>query len=301
MEHDVDETGTLLDILNRLLPASSNRTLRRMLTSGRVLVDATVEHRANRPIELGARITILDRSKAMDPKGNRTRDAFRDLIWEDEHLILVNKPSGLLSVATDRLEQDTMHARTVDHIRISSPRGWAHIVHRLDRGTSGVLILARHERHQRNLQRQFEDRTVHRRYLALVEGRPTDESGTVVQHLIEDRNLRVHAVARGTQGARDAITHWTFISERTGASLIDITIETGRRHQIRKAMSSIGTPVIGDRDHGGHRSDLHRLGLHAWSIEFDHPETGEPMEGVAPIPNPFRPWVDASKIPFANF
>ena len=118
--------------------------------------------------------------------------------------------------------------------------------------------------------------------------------------LIEDRNLRVHAVARGTQGARDAITHWTFISERTGASLIDITIETGRRHQIRKAMSSIGTPVIGDRDHGGHRSDLHRLGLHAWSIEFDHPETGEPIEGVAPIPNPFRPWADASKIPFSN-
>ena len=136
--------------------------------------------------------------------------------------------------------------------------------------------------------------------ISLVEGRPTDESGTVVCDLIEDRNLRVHAVARGTQGARDAITHWTFISERTGASLIDITIETGRRHQIRKAMSSIGTPVIGDRDHGGHRSDLHRLGLHAWSIEFDHPETGEPIEGVAPIPNPFRPWADASKIPFAN-
>ena len=159
-----------------------------------------------------------------------------------------------------------------------------HIVHRLDRETSGVMVFARHERYKTYLQSQFAQREVHRTYHALVEGRPEENHGTERAWLVEDRNLRVKKVKASFQGAKEAITHWTVEDADEEVALIHITIETGRRHQIRMAMKALDCPVVGDKLHGAETNPIHRIALHATALEFLHPENDDPVRFEAEIP-----------------
>jgi len=258
-----EQEMTLLEALQLIHTGSSNRTLRHMLTQGRVTVDGIVEKRAKANISLGTKIEI--HSKPIPHIGK-----MKGIIHEDEEIIVISKPAGLLTVATDKMESDTLHSRIQNHLQQNETGGWGFIVHRLDKETSGIIIFAKTETAKEFLQQQFSERKVKRYYTAIVEGEPEDE-GTATSWLIEDSNLRVWVVDEQATGARKAITHWAILEKYGMTSKIELEIETGRRHQIRVQMAETGHPVVGDFRHGS-TIQTNRLLLHATTLKFTHPD-----------------------------
>ena len=277
MRATVSEEGALLDHLKIMQPSASNNVLRKMLTSQRIQVDESVIYRAKHIVLAGQIIEILPRPKmSVEEKQEvSAKQHDLDIIHEDEHILVVSKPAGLLSVATDKLEHYTLHNRCVEYCKTDDPRGWCFIVHRLDKATSGIMIFAKDENSKRYLQDQFAERQVHRDYVALVEG--LAEDGSATHHLVEDKTLRVHISEAKTKDSKIAITSWQVMKSNDIATLLHVLIETGRRHQIRVALADHGTPVVGDRMHGA-ETNLHgRICLHATALEFLHPFDDEPV------------------------
>ena len=147
-DHDIE----LIEALTSIYPNSKRNTLRKMLTSGRVMVEGEIVHKAKQMVSAGSSVTVSDKqtaaknSPAPAPKKRHSRIK---IIFEDEHIIVVNKQAGLLSVATDKMEPDTLHSRVVDYLKSENEKAWAFIVHRLDRETSGVMIFSKHKWHKR--------------------------------------------------------------------------------------------------------------------------------------------------------
>ena len=277
MRVTVSEEGPLLDHLKKMQPSTSNNVLRKMLTSQRIQVDESVIYRAKHIVQVGQIIEILPRPKLTieEKQEVSAKEHDLDIIHEDEHILVVSKPAGLLSVATDKLEHYTLHNRCVEYCKADDPRGWCFIVHRLDKATSGIMIFAKDENSKRYLQEQFAERKVHRDYVALVEG--LAEDGNATHHLVEDKTLRVHISEVKTKESKLAITSWQVMKSNDIATLLHVFIETGRRHQIRVALADHGTPVVGDRMHGAENNLFGRICLHATALEFLHPFDDEPV------------------------
>ena len=277
MRKKVKEEATLLDILKSMQPQASTNVLRKMLTNERITVDEQTIHRAKQIITKGQIVEILPKPKisVQEEREQQAKTHNLDILFEDETILVVNKPAGLLSVATDRLEQDTLHNRCVEYCRSQKKNGWCYIVHRLDKATSGIMVFAKSEHVKRELQDQFAQQLVHRHYVALVEGQ--SPSGRADHNLIEDKNLRVYVSDRKTKTSKRAVTTWDIIAQGEHETLLSVVIETGRRHQIRVAMAENGTPVVGDKIHGA-VTNLHgRICLHAVALEFLHPSNDDPV------------------------
>lgn len=285
MEIIIDSDTTLLDTLSINFKETSKNKLRKMLTEGRISVNGKIEHKAKRELINGDLVKILDKltSKELTPPPKQKAKNL-DIIFEDEDILIVEKPAGLLSVATNKMESDTLHSRCVDYIKSKYQSNWCFIVHRLDRETSGIMVFALSKQNKEYLQEQFAERSVYRIYFALVEGKLPQKSGTQIEWLFEDKNLRVKKVKANTKSSKEAITHWEVIRENSETSLVRILIDTGRRHQIRMAMKSLGTPVVGDDLHGAQTDPMGRICLHASSLEFLHPQTDEPVRFETKVP-----------------
>ena len=206
------------------------------------------------------------------------------MIYEDDQILVVEKPAKLLSIATDKLEADTLHSKCVDYLKQKDPKSWAYIVHRLDKETSGVMILAKTKSAKEYLQEQFSQREVYRIYHTLVEGILDRDSGTIIQHLTEDKHLNIKSTSKTNKFGKQAITHFETLTKHESTTLVRVMIETGRRHQIRMAMQSIGHPIVGDSLHGAKTNPFSRICLHATSLEFLHPETDDPVRFEAKHP-----------------
>jgi len=274
----VEQEMTLLEALQLIHTGSSNRTLRHMLTQGRVTIDGVGEKRAKATAPFGSKIEV-------HPKPVSNAENIRGVIHEDDDIIVISKPAGLLTVATDKMESDTLHSRIQNYLRQNGADEWGFIVHRLDKETSGIIVFAKTESAKELLQRQFSERKVKRYYTAIVEGEP-EEEGTAISWLIEDRNLRVWVVDEQTTGSREAITHWSVLEKNGITSKIELEIETGRRHQIRVQMAEIGHPVVGDMRHGS-KIQANRLLLHATTLRFTHPD-GNPLTFHSTLPHEFE-------------
>lgn len=279
---------TILQTLGRLYPDSSKNTLRIMLTKGRVNIDGEVIYRAKHTVTEGQKIEISDRPKAdKDPylRKQQKKQSKLEILWEDDVILVLNKPAGLLSVASNKMEDETLHSWANEYVKRKKKSNWCYIVHRLDKETSGVMVMAKSQIAKDHLQEQFAERSLHRVYNALIEGNPEKGKGTVRSFLAEDKNLNVKGVSSTFRGAKEAITHWKVLDSDEIVSHVELYIETGRRHQIRMAMQYIGHPVVGDVLHGAQKNPLDRLALHATSLEFLHPENDEPVRFEAR--NPF--------------
>ena len=277
MKKKISEELLLLEVLKLMQPQASTNVLRKMLTNQRVSVDDQITHRAKHLVLKGQTVEILPKPKVSVEEEREINAQTHDLdiLFEDESLLVVEKPAGLLSVATDRLEIDTLHNRCVEYCRSTTRTGWCFIVHRLDKATSGIMVFAKTEQVKRELQDQFAERLVHRHYVALVEG--SASTGRADHHLIEDKNLRVFVSEKKTKNSKRAITMWDVLAQGEHATLLTVVIETGRRHQIRVAMAEAGHPVVGDKMHGA-ETNLHgRICLHATALEFVHPLTDDPV------------------------
>ena len=277
MRKKVEQDINLLDVLKIMQPNASTNVLRKMLTNQRISVDETTIHRAKHIVMKGQVVEIHPKPKISVEEVRETHAKTHNLniLFEDESILVVDKPAGLLSVATDRLEQDTLHNRCVEYCRSEKKNGWCFIVHRLDKATSGIMVFAKTESVKRDLQEQFAQRLVHRHYVTLVEGK--SPPGRADHHLVEDKNLRVYVSDKKTKTSKRAITTWDVLAQGEDETLLSVVIETGRRHQIRVAMAENGTPVVGDKMHGA-TTNLHGcICLHAVALEFLHPLTDDPI------------------------
>ena len=251
-----------------------------------VAVHGKTRVRHDTPLAPGDLVTIAARSRASDSALERV--GLR-IVHIDDAIIVIDKPAGLLSMGSEREKEKTAHRMLNEHLKAihNSTRQQAFIVHRLDRETSGLMLFARLEAIQNALQRNWKNVT--KRYLAIVEGIPKNASGTLRDHLLEGKSLKVHRVANG--GAL-AITHYRVMRSAGARALLELTIETGRKHQIRVQLASIGHPVVGDDKYGAATDPARRLALHACELMFPHPVSGAPMEFHSALPARLRALIE---------
>jgi len=209
------------------------------------------------------------------------------IVHEDRHLVVIDKPPGLLTIATEKERERTAYRLLWDLLGRHRPVARPFIVHRLDRETSGLLVVAKTPGAKTALQTQFAARTVDRGYVAVVEGVMRKDTQTLVDRVEEDAAYRVRIARGGRRGGREAITRYRVRERGRDATLIDIALGTGRRHQIRVQLAAIGHPVVGDAEHGSRRDPLRRVCLHASVLGFVHPGTGEPARFESPAPPAF--------------
>jgi tRNA pseudouridine32 synthase/23S rRNA pseudouridine746 synthase/23S rRNA pseudouridine1911/1915/1917 synthase len=264
---------TLLDILQERFPESSKTTLRTMLKSDRVRVNGEPERDAKREIGPADDVNVAGHNIRLDP---RIR-----IVYEDADVIVVDKAAHLLSVPTDEVRHENAEALLNAYTRVLH-------VHRLDRDTSGVLVFAKNAHVRDKLQELLARHDIERIYIAIVYGKLAPPSGTFRSFLSEDRDLRVRVVENASQG-KEAITHYRTIASGRRYSMLEVTLETGRRNQIRVQLANAGHPIVGDTMYGkGNDPELRRLALHAKVLGFAHPRTGSKMTFTADIPKEFR-------------
>ncbi len=220
-------------------------------------------------------------------------DAPIEILYEDASVIAVNKPAGLVVHAGAGAHSGTLVNRLVHHFASLSKIGGdlrPGIVHRLDRGTSGVILVARTDAAHRALAAQFSGRTTEKTYLALVEGRVNADSGRITKPIARDPSHRTRMTARLEHG-RDALTDYRVLRRFEKFTYLEVRIGTGRTHQIRAHLAGIRHPVAGDKLYGAQIAD--RIFLHAWRIRFDSPATGERVTVEAPLPEDLQRWLGA--------
>jgi 23S rRNA pseudouridine1911/1915/1917 synthase len=283
------DAGKRLDhYLQEHLPSYSRSRLQTWIKEGRVHVDGSAA-KASLLLRGGERVEV---SPADLPPLNATpEDLPIEILYEDAAVIAVNKPAGLVVHAGAGAHSGTLVNRLVHHFTALSQVGGElrpGIVHRLDRGTSGVLLVARTDQAHRALAAQFAGRTVEKTYLALVQGRVRAESGRIEKPIARDPVRRTRMTARLGHG-REALTEYRVRQRFEGFTYLEVRIGTGRTHQIRAHLSSIGHPVAGDRLYGARAAS--RIFLHAWRIGFVSPASGERVTVEAPLAPELEQWL----------
>ena len=279
MRKTITESRTLLDALGAAFPDSSKTTLRQMLQHGRVRVNAQTGYDARRRLDPGDAVEVGPKPPVAQLPAECT------LLHEDDDVIVIIKANGLLTVATLREKDETVQAYLNEYLRRKGkPR--IHVVHRLDRESSGVLVFAKTFGAREALKAQFEAHSVDRLYMAIIEGAIDPPAGTIRSHLAEDRHLKMVSV-ENVPDAKLAVTHYRTIARGGRYSRLEVTLETGRKNQIRAHLSEAGHPIAGDLLYGCDTNPMQRLGLHAQLLGFTHPSTGQRMSFTAPLPRVF--------------
>jgi 23S rRNA pseudouridine1911/1915/1917 synthase len=299
---EADQAGQRLDLfLASLMPDQSRSSVQRLIKEGRVHRSDNREARANAPVREGEEVSVeIPPPVAATPEPEALPIP---ILYEDSDVVVVNKPAGMVVHPAAGHPQGTLVNALLHHIKDLSGIGGEQrpgIVHRLDRGTSGLMVVAKHDVAHRALMQQFQDRQIEKEYIALVWG--VVRAGRRMDDPIgRDPKQRKKMSSRAPR-ARDAMTRVLEARYLNGVSLLHLSIATGRTHQIRVHLNGIGHPVVGDQLYGGvHRRvgpdlravmRLERPFLHAARLVFTHPATGERMEFEAPLPEDLQSVLD---------
>ena len=278
--YTVTEPISLGDCLAKLLAEASGRTRKQMLAGGRVSVNDRVVRRANASLAPGDVVEI-----GAKRAGRPVLPAELRLVHEDDDVLVVDKPAGMLTIATERERVRTVYARLRVYLQAQSKRLF--VVHRLDRLASGLLVFATSPEAKQALQAQFAAHTAERVYVAVVDGRLERPSGSITRRLMDDAPGRVRETRDPTRGRR-AVTHWRVLRAGRAHTLLEIRLETGRRNQIRVHLAGFGHPIAGDAAYGSRSDPFGRLALHARALGFDHPQSGVRMRFVSEGPAAWR-------------
>ena len=269
----------------------------RLMEQGLCLVDSKPETKAGAKPKPGAAVEL--RVPAPKPAKPEAQDIPLEIVYEDDALALVHKPCGMVVHPAPGHEDGTLVNALLYRLDSLGSIGGEErpgILHRLDKDTSGLLLIAKTDAAQLSLSAQLAARTMEKHYRALVSGAMAQEHGFIDQPIARSKKDR-QRMAIDPQG-RSAQTEWTKLAEGRGCTLLDVHILTGRTHQIRVHMLSIGHPVLGDPIYGSGRAlPMPRLMLHAYSLAFDHPVTGERMTFTAPVPEAFRAGLKKAGLP----
>jgi len=277
----VQEPSELMLFLISQFPGKSRNNIKSFLSKKLVQVNGTVQSMFNLPLTPGQTVTV----GAAAPKQEMSIPGLK-IVFEDKDLIVIHKPTGLLTMGSDKERNRTAYAYLSTYVKKESEKNRVFIVHRLDRETSGLLVFAKSEKIKNKLQENWNDTIIERTYVALVEGNVRKDKDTVRSFLRESKALIVHSSQNPTYG-QEAITHYEVIHRKAGSTLLKINLETGRKNQIRVHMQDIGHPVVGDKKYGAKTSPIGRLGLHAKVLAFKHPTTGEIVRFDTEIPVKF--------------
>lgn len=281
-DYPVREPMELMDFLAARMPDASRTKLKALLTKRVVLVDNVITTQYNYPLKPGMKVQV-SRAKA----GKEFHHKLLKIVYEDAYLIVVEKMEGLLSVSTERQKERTAMTILNEYVKRSGRNNRVYVVHRLDRDTSGLMMFAKDERTQNTLRDHWHEIVFDRRYVAVVTGEMEREAG-MVRSWLTDRKLYVYS-SPTDDGGKEAVTHYRTIKRANGFSLVELSLETGRKNQIRVHMQDLGHPVAGDGRYGFEDvNPIGRLCLHAFKLCFDHPVTGVEMRFETPYPADFK-------------
>ncbi len=262
-------------------PLGSRSRAQRLIDAGRVTVDGVARPKRH-VVTAGEVVEVVDDAPALPSADAADPDVAFGIAYEDEALLVVDKPAGLVVHPAAGHWTGTL-AQGLAARGIGAQRGG--IVHRLDRDTSGLLLVAKDEPTLLALQDELRERRIEREYLALVEGRPPARTGTIDAPIGRDRRDRTRH-STDTDAPREAVTHFAIEQSLPGVTLLRVRLETGRTHQIRVHLHAIGHPVVGDPVYGGGATlGLERQFLHAARLAFDHPRDGRRVEVRSPLPD----------------
>lgn len=284
----VEET-TLLPFLYQILAPKSKSVIKSMLAHNHVAVNGQPLTQFDTPIKPHDKVSINFTRPFAVLKGGQLH-----IIYEDKHLVVVEKAAGLLSMGRDT-NKKTAHGLLTEYLKQKDPRAMAYICHRLDQYTSGILIFAKDPDTQRELRFNWDNYIRERSYTAVVEGCPTEEHQELRHYLVENNtNMKVY-VARKPNEGKLAVTRYRILQANNYHALLDLQIFTGRKNQIRVQLADIGYPVAGDRKYGGRTNPIGRLMLHNHRLAIVHPATGQLLRFEAPIPAAFRKVVSCNE------
>lgn len=276
----VKDNAPLLEYLINNVSESRSK-LKATLQGRGIAVNGRMVTQFDYQLKTGDKITI-----SRHKKQNQFKSRYVKIVYEDRWLVVVEKNIGILSMAAGH---SSLNVKSVldDYFLKSRQKCRAHVVHRLDRDTSGLMVYAKDIETEQILEHNWHQIVYDRRYVAVVSGEMEQDNGTIANWL-KDNKAYITYSSPTDNGGKYAVTHFQVLNRTTEHSLVEYKLETGRKNQIRVHSADMGHPVCGDVKYGNGDDPLHRLCLHAYMLCFTHPVTGEPMEFSTPIPTAFR-------------
>ena len=279
--YTVEEDAQLLDWLIANLKGLSRNKVKDTLHGRGIKVNGKIVTQFDYPLTRGMKISV-SKSK----KNDTFKSRYVNLVYEDPYLVVIEKKPGILSMAAGH---KSLNVKTVldDYFRQTKQRCTAHVVHRLDRDTSGLMMYAKDMQTEQTLEHEWHNIVYDRRYVAVVSGEMEEDEGTIANWL-KDNKAYVTYSSPIDNGGKYAVTHFHVLDRTTEHSLVEYKLETGRKNQIRVHSADMNHPVCGDVKYGNGDDPIHRLCLHAYMLHFFHPVTRARMEFETPIPSQFR-------------
>lgn len=270
----VKENEILIEFLKKMFSNLSKNSVKSLLHNEKVFVNGNMTTKYNYELNIGDVVEIREKvAKNID------------IIYEDKDIIVINKPSGLLTVATEKEKNKTAYHLVMEYLKKKNKNNRIFIIHRLDKDTSGIIMFAKNERAKHLYQDNWNDIVKKRCYYAVIEGKMENKEGTIKSYLKENGNM-VYSVK--DRSGKLAITEYKVLKERKNISLLDINLKTGRKNQIRVHMKENKTPILGDLKYGEKSKLINRLALHAYKLELINPVTKKLLIFEASMPNEIK-------------
>lgn len=280
-EFPVTEPVKLMEHLMKSMPDRKRTGIKQMLAHNQVAVNDRPQRQFDLELKPGDTVKV-NHIREFKVFSNRRLK----IVYEDDDIIVINKGYGLLSMGNDKKPNDTAYSILRDYVKWTNPLNKIFIVHRLDRDTSGLMMFAKSIEAKERMQHNWNNMVLDRRYVAVVEGELPEEQGTVRSYLAENSQYEVYSTDSPEKGQL-AVTRYHRLQGNSRFNLVEVSLDTGRKNQIRVHMHDLGNPISGDKKYGAGSSPLHRLALHARTLRFVHPISGELMEFSTPIPGGF--------------
>ena len=275
------EESTLMQCLEAKLTDHKRTSIKALMKYNQVALNSMPTSQFDQPVHAGDTLSVNFTRPFVVFSHPRIK-----LVYEDNDIIVINKGSGILSVSTDNVKDGTAYSILRDYLKKKDPRLMLFVVHRLDRDTSGLMMFAKNVEAKEAMQHNWNNMVLGRRYVAVVEGKVEQEEGVVKSYLAETSQFEVYSTQNPDEGQL-AITRFKRLQCNNGYSLMELSLDTGRKNQIRVHMKDLGHPIVGDRKYGAKARPIHRLGLHARTLHFAHPVTKKEMLFETPIPSRF--------------
>ena len=279
--YEAAQDDTLLNFLLNNVKESRSK-IKATLQGRGIKVNGKTVTQFDYPVAKGARIDVSKTKRNND----KLKSRYVKIVYEDQFLVVIEKNIGILSMAAGH---KSLNVKAVldDYFRKTRQRCTAHVVHRLDRDTSGLMVYAKDMETEQILEHNWHDIVFDRRYVAVLSGEMEQDEGTV-ESWLKDNKAYVTFSSPVDNGGKFAVTHYSTLDRTTDHSLVEFKLETGRKNQIRVHSADIGHPVCGDVKYGNGDDPIHRLCLHAYKLCFYHPQTRQPMEFQTMVPAAFR-------------
>ena len=275
----VEQPCTLFPFIQSVQQNLSRNKVKSQLVHRQVLVNGLPVTQFDAPLQTGDEVVVLS------GKGREMlRHPMLRIVWEDDDLIVIDKRNGLLSMGTDKERTKTAYHILSDYLKREDPRNRLFILHRLDRETSGLMMFAKNQQVQELLQRHWSEWVTDRRYVAVAEGQFPQREGVIEAALSQNRQCKMFVDGAGEH----AVTRYRVLSQGETYALVELTLDTGKKNQIRAHLEYLGHPVAGDKKYGAHGNPGGRVCLHARVLQFRHPITGQEMLFSTRVPELFE-------------